>query len=264
MARMLTALLLVVAPVVLASACDDGQGDGDGDVDVDADIDADADADADVDGDGDVDADQEPSGVGVRVDGYEVRLRVAGSGASTGRVFVKAELTLVNEAGEPAAPAAYNRFALETGAEASVRPWPGSLLLDRPCALDAEVAAGGALSCEVAFEVAEGDSPQVLHWSDDEGRAASAPFTGEPRPVPICEELGSSGSGDCFTCINESCSTERAALTGLPCGPACLACATVSEDACGCVEASCPAGSGCEDAGDAYFRCIVAACGRYC
>jgi hypothetical protein len=265
-------ILFMSSLLVFAFNCgeeSDGDGDADGDSDGDADADADGDADGDVDGDADGDADGDGDGdgdveVSLQVTAWERRIHLAGSASSTGRLFVLLDLTLRVAATATPASLAYNRFTLQSSSEETVAAWPGSSRLDVWCELGATVAPGGAESCEVAFEIAEGDLPVGLAWTDEEGRSASAPFEVAETPVPICEEIGWNGGGDCFSCRDGVCTAESSRLNALSCGPACSACANLSEGTCECVETNCHVDAECRSAAEAYFECLVTTCGRYC
>lgn len=255
-------------------ACDDDTPEGDGDSDVDADADTDVDADSATDGDADGDTDADPDGtpdgepdgtaggVSLVIDAYEKRIRFGSAAASTNHIYAIVDLTASNAAGQEPAPIGYTSFRVATASEPEVRPWPGSVNLEPSCAADGTLDGGASFSCQIAFEILEAEDPLRLSWGDeDSGRSATMAFSGNPTPVPFCEELGPTDSGDCYTCMDQTCQTERDALRGLGCGNACEACAT-AEDPCTCVETSC---SGeCATVGETFLQCFISECVRYC
>jgi hypothetical protein len=190
-----------------------------------------------------------------------------GFSASTGNGYVVLVLTLANQGSLIALSTNPVLFSLRTDRSLviSISPAQGA----NPCNPAFSVAVGGTITCSLAFEVPNGQTPSDLLYDDLRGNKATAsvPPPAAVTPPDACKETDAwfqNPSSACSTCLdNVFSSTCKTIATNYD--TSCTACSgscDSASDPCAC-ERQCDSTS-CQSLFDALNKCTFDACQNVC
>jgi hypothetical protein len=186
---------------------------------------------------------------------------------TAGDSFFIVQLSLRNT-GAPSSPISSNPvlFSLET--QQSLVLSPSAAQPTGACDPSISVASGGEVTCNVAFELPNGQTAITLVYDDRLGDKASAPV---PQPASSCP-IPSNPSQACGSCLDQATNgtsgTSGACFYqfhdyGISCNNgACLSTCSGSADFCSC-EAGCDTAM-CQMLFEQYAACLMSACNAQC
>lgn len=120
-----------------------------------------------------------------------------------GRMLVVLGVTLRNHLEARPLPASQLSFAVQTAGALVHMALPESQLLAPACPVDVAVAMGGAVSCRLAFELADGDKPAKLLYSDLLSRMTSAAVPALATLGPVtCADFTKYEQAECLDCLD--------------------------------------------------------------
>jgi hypothetical protein len=135
------------------------------------------------------------------VDSAKSRVKLNGVSPQAGRYFLVLSVTIKNQSATPPLLTAGTLFSVITDKSISVPIAAAYATLPGACT-DLSVAAGGMLSCPVAFEVPTGQNPVRLDYADPMLRKASAVVPAiDNAPCDVIADWGNANSSACSSCV---------------------------------------------------------------
>jgi len=207
------------------------------------------------------------AGFSLHVDTASFATSISGVTASTGKRFVIVNLTLQNSGAKTPLSTNPVLFSLQTAQSLVI-----SVAAAEPakfCDPAISVAAGGSVSCSVAFEMPSDQTAAKLLYDDLHGDVASAgiPTIDTPPATDACQQAAAwldSTSSTCSACVDAAASgacagaEDKYANACTTCGNSC----DQAADYCGC-EKSCDSAQ-CQTLFQESMACYVTACASKC